>query len=143
MAKKKKISNLKVEVGEQLPSEFFDAVQYKNRSSWGRPSGDSTPVRLKQGVYIIEAYNGKEAETLAFISTRGFDREHSMCLFHSMSLMDLMQYSSRHNKKETLLEWWDREDEERERREQRQAEIDAKRKQNSQNLLKGLTDNNP
>lgn len=103
MAKQKKISNLKVESGQKLPAEFFDAVQFKDRDNYG------TPVRLKQGVYIIEAYNGKEAETLAFISTRGYDRWDSRLLFQCVTLMDLMTYVyERHkNKKLTLREWWD------------------------------------
>lgn len=102
MAKQKKISNLKVESGQKLPSEFFDAVQFKDHDDYGN-------VRLKQGVYIIEAYNGKEAETLAFIPTRGYDRHDSRLLFHHVTLMDLMEYvMERHkNKKLTLREWFD------------------------------------
>jgi len=105
MAKQKKISNLKVEGGQKLPAEFFDAVQFKDHDNYG------TPVRLKQGVYIIEAYNGKEAETLAFIPTRGYDRHDSRLLFHCVTLMDLMTYDFERskNKKLTLEEWFDNE----------------------------------
>lgn len=103
MAKQKKISNLKVESGQELPAEFFDAVQFKEHDDYG------IPKRLKQGVYIIEAYNGKEAETLAFVPTRGYDRHDSELLFRLVTLMDLMNYAlERHkNKKLTLREWFD------------------------------------
>jgi len=98
--KKTKITNLKVTNGGKLPSGFTSAVQL---GDWEKP------VRLQKGVYILEAYNGKEAETYAFVPTHGFTGLDFALLYSAMSLQDIEKFARERykNKKLTLVEWWD------------------------------------
>ena len=96
--KKTKITNLKVTNGGKLPSGFASAVQLKD---WEKP------VRLQKGVYILEAYNGKEAETYAFVPTHGFTGP-DFGLLYTLTLREVEKFARARykNKKLTLVDWF-------------------------------------